>query len=194
MKDPEQIRYFAGIIKKNALSMENLTGDLLTLVSLEDENTVRPSLEEAALAPLIAEASDAVAISALNKKITVTVSCAPDLKTKLHCQLFVQALINLLDNAIKYSDAGSPVLVNAFPEQDAIVVEVKDSGIGIPAEHIGRIFERFYRVDRARSREAGGTGLGLSIVRHIALFHRGTVEAESHAGEGSVFRLRLPAV
>jgi len=69
---------------------------------------------------------------------------------------------------------------------------VKDQGIGIPAEHIGRIFERFYRVDRSRSRTDGGTGLGLAIVRHIALLHKGSAEAESHAGEGSVFRLRLP--
>jgi two-component system phosphate regulon sensor histidine kinase PhoR len=193
-EDTEQVRYFAGIIKKNALSMENLTSDLLTLVSLEDENTVRPSLEEAALSPLIAEASDAVAISARNKKITITVSCLPELKTQLHSQLFVHALINLLDNAIKYSGNDSRILVNAFQEQDTIIVEVKDTGIGIPAEHIGRIFERFYRVDRARSREAGGTGLGLSIVRHIALLHRGTIEVESHAGEGSTFRLRLPVV
>jgi two-component system phosphate regulon sensor histidine kinase PhoR len=77
-------------------------------------------------------------------------------------------------------------------ENRELVIEVKDEGIGIPAEHLDRIFERFYRVDRARSREAGGTGLGLAIVRHICLLHGGRAEAESHAGEGSVFRLRLP--
>jgi two-component system phosphate regulon sensor histidine kinase PhoR len=111
---------------------------------------------------------------------------------QLYSSLFIQALFNLLDNSIKYSGNGSSIQVRAFQEKDQIVIEVKDNGIGIPSEHLERIFERFYRVDRSRSREAGGTGLGLSIVRHIALLHGGTVEAESHAGEGSVFRLRLP--
>jgi len=191
-EDSEQLRHFAGIIKKNAQSMENITSDLLTLVSLEDENTARPSLKEAALPPLIAEASDAVAISARNKKIDIAVSCPPELNAHVHSSLFVQALVNLLDNAIKYSGDGSRIWLKAFQDSEALVIEVKDTGIGIPAEHLDRIFERFYRVDRARSREAGGTGLGLSIVRHIALLHRGTVQVESHAGEGSTFRLRLP--
>ena len=190
--DIETLRHFAGIIKKNAQSMENLTNDLLTLASLEDKAGVRSTREESALAPLIAEASDAVSVNAQNKKITLMVSCPPDLTASVHCALFIQALINLLDNAIKYSGESSSIWVNASRENETVLVEVKDTGIGIPAEHIDRIFERFYRIDRSRSREAGGTGLGLSIVRHIALLHNGTIEVESHAGEGSVFRLRLP--
>jgi two-component system phosphate regulon sensor histidine kinase PhoR len=98
-----------------------------------------------------------------------------------------------LDNSVKYTNSDSAIKVKAFTEEESLVIEVKDKGIGIPAEHLDRIFERFYRVDRSRSREAGGTGLGLAIVRHIALIHSGAVEVESHAGEGSVFRLRLPA-
>jgi two-component system phosphate regulon sensor histidine kinase PhoR len=155
-------------------------------------NAVRSSLEETALAPLISEAVDLAATAAEKKNITIKVSCAPDLSVQLYSSLFVHALLNLLDNSIKYSNDGTTIQVKAYLESNDLVIEVRDKGIGIPAEHLDRIFERFYRVDRSRSREAGGTGLGLSIVRHIALLHRGTVEAESHAGEGTVFRLRLP--
>jgi len=200
MDNKEQIRHFTGIIRKNAQSMENITNDLLTLVSLEDKDAARPPMDDCAIAPLISEAVDAVAIAAQNKNIEISVSCPQGLGAKVYSTLFVQALVNLLDNGVKYSEEGSPLQVFAFTEGEELVIEVKDKGMGIPAEHIDRIFERFYRVDRSRSRqtagpdasEAGGTGLGLSIVRHIALLHRGTASVESHAGEGSVFRLRLP--
>jgi len=196
LDDKEQIRHFTGIIRKNAQGMENLTNDLLTLVSLEDKEAAEPAsrfpMEKSALLPLITEAADAVAIAARNKNIIIAVTCPQGLSAKVHGALFVQALVNLLDNSIKYSGEGSSIQVSAFAKGEELVVEVKDRGIGIPAEHIDRIFERFYRVDRSRSRQAGGTGLGLSIVRHIALLHNGTVEAESHAGEGSVFTIRLP--
>jgi len=190
--DQEQVYHFAEIIRKNAQSMDNLTNDLLTLVSLESTTVERPPLEETALDSAITEAVDMVAIAAKKKNITIDVSCPSKLNVQLYSSLFIQALINLLDNGIKYSGKGSSIKVRAFRKAEQLVIEVKDNGIGIPAEHIDRIFERFYRVDRCRSREAGGTGLGLSIVRHIALLHRGTVEAESHAGEGSTFRLKLP--
>jgi len=129
---------------------------------------------------------------AKRKQIEIIVNCSKDLKANLHGSFIIQALINLIDNGIKYSPPKSKLWVNAFIEDAQLVLEVKDKGIGIPAEHLARIFERFYRVDRARSRDAGGTGLGLSIVRHIAMLHKGKVEAESHAGEGSVFRIRIP--
>jgi len=198
IENGEKIYRFAEIIGKNVETMENLTNDLLTLVSLEDESssslgsTARSSLEETEVAPLIAEAVDSLAISAGKKNINIIVSCPAALKAHLNSSLFVQALVNLLDNSIKYSDNDSQVWLIASREKEELLVEVKDSGIGIPAEHIDRIFERFYRVDRSRSRQAGGTGLGLAIVRHIAILHKGSAEAESHAGEGSVFRLRLP--
>jgi two-component system phosphate regulon sensor histidine kinase PhoR len=190
--EKKQIRRFAEIIRKNALSMENLTNDLLTLVSLENGDTSRFPLEEAALNSIINEAVETVDIAAKEKKIIITVSCPSGLKVKVYSSLFIQALFNLLDNSIKYSEEGSSVLIRVYQEDERLVIEVKDSGIGIPAEHMDRIFERFYRVDRSRSREAGGTGLGLSIVRHIAMLHNGSVEVESHAGEGSIFRLKLP--
>ena len=188
----EEILRYVGIIRKNAQTMENLTNDLLTLVGLEEEGNTRPPMEETALSPLIAEAADMVEIAARKKNISVEISCPPDLNVRLHSSFIIQALVNLLDNGIKYSDSDSRIKVKAFLENDQLVIEVKDKGIGIPTEHIDRIFERFYRVDRARSRQAGGTGLGLAIVRHIAMIHNGTAEVESHAGEGSTFRLRLP--
>ena len=105
----------------------------------------------------------------------------------------VSAVVNLLENAVKYSDRGSAVVVEASAAGDWVDVVVRDKGIGIPAKDLERIFERFYRVDRARSRETGGTGLGLSIVRHVATNHGGEVLVESQEGLGSTFTLRLPA-
>ena len=192
LDNKEEIRRFVEIIKKNTETMENLTNDLLTLVSLEDENGPRFPMDETALAPLIVEAADMLEIAARKKNITIETFCPADLGAKLYGPLIIQALVNLLDNGIKYSDPGSKIKVKAFRTENLLAIEVKDKGIGIPAEHMGRLFERFYRVDRAHSREVGGTGLGLAIVRHIALLHKGSVEVESHAGEGSVFRLRLP--
>jgi len=191
-EENEQIRHFAEIIRKNAKAMDNLTSDLLTLVSLENPDAERPPLEEAVLGNIINEAVDIVAVAAKGKNISISVTCPPDLKVQVYSSLLVQAIVNLLDNGIKYSGKDSLIDVHAFKEGEQLIIEVKDKGIGIPAEHIDRIFERFYRADRSRSREAGGTGLGLSIVRHIALLHQGQVEAESHTGEGSIFSLKLP--
>jgi Signal transduction histidine kinase len=188
----KQVLHFAEIIRKNARAMDNLTSDLLTLVSLENPNAERPPLEEAVVIHIINEAVDMVAVSAKEKNISISVSCPTDLKVQAYSSLLVQAIVNLLDNSIKYSGKDSPVNIHAFKDWEQLIIEVEDHGIGIPAEHMDRIFERFYRADRGRSREAGGTGLGLSIVRHIALLHRGKVEAESHTGEGSTFRLKLP--
>jgi two-component system phosphate regulon sensor histidine kinase PhoR len=188
----DEARHFVEIIRKNAEIMENLTNDLLTLVGLEDDNSPRLGMEQTVLATLIKEAVAMVEITARKKKINIDISCPPELSAKVHGSFVMQAMVNLLDNGIKYSEPDSHIKVKAFQEESWLVIEVKDKGIGIPAEHIKRIFERFYRVDRARSRAAGGTGLGLAIVRHIALLHGGKVEAKSHVGEGSVFRLKLP--
>jgi two-component system phosphate regulon sensor histidine kinase PhoR len=188
----EQIRHVLGIIEKNALTMENLTTDLLSLVSLEDESGPRPDMEETDLGQLLEEAANSVRFRAEEKKTRIDIRYPPDLLARLCPALIVQALVNLLDNAVKYSPPGSAVSLEAERQAGGLVISVKDEGIGIPAEHLDRIFERFYRVDRSRSQASGGTGLGLAIVRHIALLHHGTVEVESRAGEGSVFRLRIP--
>jgi two-component system phosphate regulon sensor histidine kinase PhoR len=193
--DKEQFRRCIEIIHKNAVTMENLTNDLLTLASLEDNAIGNSVIHEQPLAPLFTEAALSVEPQARKKGITINVDCADDLMATVHGPLIIQALINLLDNGIKYSSKKSRIWASAYAHNGGLVLEVKDEGMGIPGEHLDRVFERFYRVDRSHSREisgeSGGTGLGLSIVRHIALLHHGTAEVESHTGEGSVFRIRL---
>ena len=115
-----------------------------------------------------------------------------ELRADVNAPLLEQAVINLVDNAVKYSDDGGTVWLEAAREEDGVTIHVRDCGCGIGREHLGRIFERFYRVDKARSRKLGGTGLGLAIVKHIAQLHGGRAEVESRLGEGSVFSLRLP--
>jgi two-component system phosphate regulon sensor histidine kinase PhoR len=191
LEDPGGIRHGLEIIQKNAGAMENLTTDLLSLTSLEAEGR-RPAMEECDIGGLLREAVDSVAFQTRKKRIPITLEFPPGLRAMVRGPLIIQGVVNLLDNAIKYGPPDSPVVLRAFVKKGELFIEVQDRGPGIPAEHLERIFERFYRVDRARSREAGGTGLGLSIVRHIAVLHRGRAEVESHAGEGSLFRIRLP--
>jgi two-component system phosphate regulon sensor histidine kinase PhoR len=192
LNDKDQIRHVIEIIERNSQNMENLTNDLLSLVSLEDESRLRPDMEETNIAQLFEEAVGSVRFRAAEKNIRIEIRCAPAFSEKLNGALIIQALVNLLDNAVKYSPPVSKVSLEAERQDGELVISVKDQGIGIPAEHLDRIFERFYRVDRSRSQDPGGTGLGLAIVRHIALFHRATVEVESYVGEGSVFRIRIP--
>jgi two-component system phosphate regulon sensor histidine kinase PhoR len=188
----EQFNHYIEIIRKNAGTMENLINDLLSLASLEDEESFRQAKEELELLPLFTEALSLVELQARKKQINIAVDCDLELKAKLYGSYTIQILVNLLDNAIKYSPEAAQIWACAFYNGNELVLEVKDQGIGIPVEHQARIFERFYRVDKARSREVGGTGLGLSIVRHLVLLHGGRVELESHAGEGSVFRVFIP--
>ena len=195
----KEMLHFLEIISKNAVIMENLTNDLLTLSSLEN-NSINRETETVNIASIINEAVSSVEPQAKKKQIDINIKCSEDLNAQLHGSLIIQALINLIDNAVKYSSSKSKVWINAYlfsgeesdQENDTLIFEVRDKGMGISSEHLERIFERFYRVDRGRSREEGGTGLGLSIVRHIALLHKGNAEAESHAGEGSVFRIKIP--
>ncbi|MCI5157447.1 MAG: hypothetical protein D3906_03235, partial [Candidatus Electrothrix sp. AUS1_2] len=123
--------------------------------------------------------------------------CPPDLKAVHNPALLEEAVINQLNNALTYSPAGSSVLVRAASYQESagkkwVKISVEDKGCGIERKHLDRIFERFYRCDKARSRANGGTGLGLSIVKHIARSHGGSVEVESQFGKGSTFTLKLP--
>jgi two-component system phosphate regulon sensor histidine kinase PhoR len=189
-KNKKKIVQFIKIIHKNADVMENLTNDLLILADLE--NSGARDMEKLNVASVIEEAVFSVEPQANRKNIKIVVDCPENLKANLYGSFIIQALINLLDNGIKYSPAKSKIWVKAQKGNNELSLEVHDKGIGISPEHMDRLFERFYRVDRSRNRETGSTGLGLSIVRHIALLHKGNVEAESHAGEGSVFRIKLP--
>ncbi|MEJ2214779.1 MAG: ATP-binding protein [Gammaproteobacteria bacterium] len=110
----------------------------------------------------------------------------------VNAQLFEQAIINLVVNAIKYSEKNSGVHVSAIHQRGEIIIAVRDFGVGIAEEHLPRLFERFYRSDKARSRKLGGTGLGLAIVKHIVQVHNGSVAVESKQGEDTVFTIRLP--
>ena len=131
---------------------------------------------------------------AREKEQTLELECAADLCALVSERLIEQALSNLLDNAIKYSPPGRPIRLAARRDGDELRLEVIDQGPGIPDEHRERIFERFHRVDPARSRQVGGTGLGLAIVKHIAQLHGGRAGIESPPGGGSVFTIHLPAV
>ena len=126
------------------------------------------------------------------KRISIEVRCNHGLKADVDPTLMEQALVNLLDNAVKYSANESPVRVEVESTDQEICIRVIDKGPGIPRNHLPRLFERFYRVDRARSRTLGGTGLGLAIVKHIAQAHGGTVSVESSPGKGSAFCISLP--
>jgi two-component system phosphate regulon sensor histidine kinase PhoR len=124
--------------------------------------------------------------------VTVKAEGTADLTAPVNVLLMEQALANLIDNAIKYSDENGEVIVRVEEEEGLASIAVTDDGVGIPEKDLPRIFERFYRVDKARSRELGGTGLGLAIVKHIALVHGGTVQVESELGRGSTFTIALP--
>ena len=192
---PEAER-FLRIIQQEATRLGAIIEDLLSLSALElGEERREISFVEAALAPVIAAAVQSCQPAAALHRVRLRTACDPALTCRANEQLLVQALGNLIDNAIKYSHRESAVTVSARRDRREVVVEVADAGIGIPEEHLPRIFERFYRVERARNDPApdatGGTGLGLAIVKHIAQAHGGTVEVTSTVKRGSTFSLHL---
>ncbi|HEY3142334.1 MAG TPA: ATP-binding protein [Acidimicrobiales bacterium] len=200
--DPEVMRPLAERISNEAFRVGHIIDDLLELSRLEGASPSETE-EPLSVAGFVDEAVDRVRPAADRRGIQLEEQEVPtQLRVQGDRRQLVSAMANLLDNAVKYSDADSVVEVQArlVREGEApddgdgwVEVEVRDHGIGIPQRDLERIFERFYRVDRARSRETGGTGLGLAIVRHVASNHRGEVRVESREGEGSRFVLRLPA-
>ena len=126
------------------------------------------------------------------KNLSIEVSGGMDASAKFDPMLIEQAVVNLLDNAVKYSNPGGNITVSAQTKDSEVLINVRDQGIGIAQQHLPRLFERFYRVDKSRSRQLGGTGLGLAIVKHIAQAHGGYVTVESTVGEGSTFTIHLP--
>lgn len=192
-EDKENAHRFLQIMLRQVNRLDAIIGDLLMLSRIE-----RSSEEQLIeLAPESIRGTLQAAIEMCEKKgidkaVKIELVCPADLAGEINAALLEQAVVNLLDNAIKYSNSESVIEVSAAHEAAELVIRVKDQGCGIDAQHLPRLFERFYRVDKARSRELGGTGLGLAIVRHIVLAHRGSVSVESTVGVGSTFCLRLP--
>jgi two-component system, OmpR family, sensor histidine kinase SenX3 len=178
-------------VQREANRLGRIVDDLLDLSLIEAQEA--PIREPVPVHVVLHEAAERVrgAADAVGTPLSVS-PVATDVVVTGDSSQLVSAVTNLLDNAVKYSEPGDPVEVDAAVVDGNICISVRDHGIGIPSRDLERIFERFYRVDRARSRATGGTGLGLSIVRHVAQAHGGDVTVESTEGEGSTFRLRLP--
>jgi two-component system phosphate regulon sensor histidine kinase PhoR len=184
---------FISIIAKQADRMNSIIEDLLFLSRIEQNvEERRLQLEEFPLCDVLREAIDICTPKASAKKIAIALTCSDDLTAKINPALLEQAVTNLIDNAVTYSDQGGRVEVAAERSGNELVIRVRDHGCGIEKVHHSRIFERFYRVDKARSRKVGGTGLGLAIVKHIVQAHGGRVMFESVTGEGSVFSVHIP--
>ena len=192
LDDPETARRFTGIIENHADRLTRLLGDLLDLSRLESEQ-LEVELIPYELKPLVDTSVGSVSQAAAQKQIDIHCDIPSSVQVICDPKLIEQALINLLDNAVKYTPAGGRVRVGTRPVEgtDRLAIYVEDTGIGIPSEDLGRIFERFYRVDKGRSRELGGTGLGLSIVRHIAEVHGEQVSVQSKLGAGTTFSFEL---
>ena len=174
--------------------IDRLTGiitDLLTLTRM-DNSSEKMNLESVDMSALTEQTVHLLRAAADKKQQQLTVSIAPGLKMMGDRIKLNQILYNLIDNAMKYTPDRGTIQVSLLEEGNSLVWRVKDNGIGIPQEDREHIFERFYRVDKARSRDTGGTGLGLSIVKQLAVMHGGTIQVESKPGEGSVFTVVLP--
>jgi two-component system sensor histidine kinase SenX3 len=189
--DPAVVARLSHRMRTEAERLGRIIEDLLDLSRIEAEES--PSREPVTVHQVVGEAVDRLRPVADYRAIRLEMGDVPRglIVHGDHRQL-VSAVHNLVDNAIKYSEDGSAVQVTVSCRDDTMELAVADHGIGIPSRDLERVFERFYRVDRARSRDTGGTGLGLSIVRHVASNHGGEVSVESREGEGSTFRLRLP--
>lgn len=185
-------RRFAGRIHQESARLGRLVSELLELSRVQGAEPL-PEPTPVPLDGLVAEVLDRVRTGAAAKDLQITVADGQGLTAYGNESQLVTAVANLVENAVAYSPDAGEVMLSCRDEGEWVAVEVVDRGIGIPAEDLDRVFERFYRSDRARSRATGGTGLGLAIVKHIATNHGGRVDVTSTVGEGSTFTLRLPA-
>jgi two-component system phosphate regulon sensor histidine kinase PhoR len=190
LKEPDNAGNFLRIIAKQTERLNEIIDDLLSLSRLEQEaERGQIFLTGQKLKGVLESAVHVCRPKADAKKIDIAVACPETLRGLINAPLLEQALVNLIDNAVKFSEPGGRVQVEAEGRGAEVAVRVRDQGAGIPAEHLPRIFERFYRVDAGRSRKVGGSGLGLAIVKHIALAHGGRVTVESAPGQGTIFTL-----
>jgi two-component system phosphate regulon sensor histidine kinase PhoR len=191
MDEPEASHRFLGRILQQCSRLQTLLEDLLTLSRLENlEGQLEPQPVD--LQRILDDCLETLAPKISERQIDLDVNLTPLPRQTGDPEALQRLFINLLENAIKYNRTGGRVAVELSPNAGEVVLQVNDTGIGIPATSIDRVFERFYRVDKGRSRDEGGTGLGLAIVKHVAQLHGGYVEVESHLGEGSSFRVHLP--
>lgn len=193
--DKQNAQRFLDIIARQSDRLNAIIEDLLALSRIEqDEEQAGIALQHTRLCDVFLNTMQACQVKAKSKGITLEMDCPDDLEANINAALLEQALINLIDNAIKYSSTNGRVLINAIREISLIAIKVQDWGSGIPQEHLPRLFERFYRVDKARSRKLGGTGLGLAIAKHIVQAHNGQINVESTPGKGSTFTVHLPLI
>ena len=190
--NPETTREFLGIIQKNASRMNRLTEDLLALASVEspDYKLAKQMIRANAL---VQDAIESLGGIVVDSEVELESAGAPDTPVMADPDAMNQVFGNLIENALKYGKSGKRILVGARALENEVEFFVQDFGPGIASEHLDRIFERFYRVDKARSRESGGTGLGLAIVKHIVQAHGGRIRAESELGSGVTFFFTLPS-
>ncbi|MEX0776785.1 MAG: ATP-binding protein [Phycisphaeraceae bacterium] len=183
---------FLHIITRQADRLNALVEDLLALARIEqDAEQQKIQMEPASVAQVIDAAVESCRSLAEERSVRLQTICPPDLMVKMNHGMLERAVLNLVDNAVKYCPADTQVRIVAEAMEQQVVISISDQGPGIEPEHLPRIFERFYRVDKARSRKVGGTGLGLAIVKHVAQAHHGRVSVES-TREGSTFRIHLP--
>jgi two-component system phosphate regulon sensor histidine kinase PhoR len=193
LNKPQEAKRFLDIIARHADRLNAIVDDLLSLSRLEEDGEKRRLLFESTyLRPALVSAVELSKIKAEKKNITVELVCDESIAAKINSALIEQAVLNLIDNAIKYSNDNSNVKISVQKQEKEILISVCDKGCGIEKQHLSRIFERFYVVDKSRSRKLGGTGLGLSIVNHISQVHGGCVTVESKVNEGSTFTIHLP--
>lgn len=194
--EPQKARRFLEIIERSAARLHYIVDDLLTLSRIEHSGSIEK--RPCTILPLLRSAASACTARHSQRNVSLKIDCNDNIVALCNSSLLEQAIVNLIDNAIKYSDKNSEIAVQAWRSNDnnqaaMVNISVKDTGCGISAEHLDRLFERFYVVDKARSREKGGTGLGLSIVKHIAIAHKGSIKVNSAPGTGSEFVITLPA-
>lgn len=193
LENKEEAVRFLEIIRKHADRLNSIIDDLLSLSKIEqgNENTEIVT-EEHYLKDVLESAVEICQLKASNKNIQMELKIDNELKLNINSSLIEQSMVNLIDNAIKYSKRDDRLVIETCEKNNKVIINVQDFGCGIPQEHIPRLFERFYRVDKARSRSVGGTGLGLAIVKHIAQAHKGFVTVESQVDKGSIFSIHLP--
>lgn len=191
----EEREEFLAIISKHTNRLDEIIEDLLELSRIEQANEKNIiDIENTEMNSVINNAIHACKTKADIKKITLNFNNTHPCYASINCSLIEQAMINLIDNAIKYSPIKSEINIDLAQTNTQTIILVKDQGVGIPKDHLPHLFERFYRVDKSRSRDLGGTGLGLSIVKHIAQAHNGNVIVESIEGKGSCFTISIPTI